>query len=163
MLIYRDATLEDLESVSRFTDFWISGRGKRVKAPGAVDDCFISPSQHKKYICKYRTFLCYDEIQIIGWAVVESSGTLIHLLVHGEFRGKGIGECMMLILKPKFVRSKSDQSSGDPIGFYRSLGYEKVRSVRSRSRLDIDVVRPKRKPNIDVLERSQVGLKAESI
>lgn len=153
MLNYRDATIDDLKSVSRFTDFWLSGRGKRVQAAGAVDDCFISPSQHKKYICKYRTFLCLNEFRILGWAVVEPSGTLIHLIVDGHCRGCGIGRQMMSLLSPKYVRSKLDQSSGNPIGFYKKLGYRKVRTEKSRSRLDIDVVRPKRKPNIDVLER----------
>lgn len=153
MYIYRDATLDDLQSVSRFTDFWLSGRGKRIKALGAVDDCFISPSQHKKYICKYRTFLCFDGLKIICWAVVEPSRTLIHLLVHGDYRGMGIGRDVVKVLSPKYVRSKSDQSSGNPIGFYKRLGYRKVATEKSRSRLDIDSIKPKRKPNIDVLKR----------
>ncbi len=153
MVLYRDATIEDLKAVSRFTDFWLSGRGKRVKAFGAVDDCFISPSQHKKYIRKYRTLLCFDVFWIIGWAVVEPSGTLIHMLVAGNRRGKGIGKKMMRILDPKCVRSKNDQSSGNPIGFYKRLGYCKVTTEKSRSRLDIDVIRPKRKANIDVLTK----------
>lgn len=153
MFEYRIATLDDLKEVSRFTDFWLSGRGKRVKAPGAVDDCFVSPSQHRKYVCKYRTFLCLEELEIIGWAVVEPSDTLIHLLIAGNYRGQGIGRRMMDLLSPKFVRSKSNQSSGDPIGFYENLGYTKVCSVQSWSRLDIDKIKPSRKPNIDILQR----------
>lgn len=151
MLIYRDATIEDLKFVSRFTDFWLSGRGKRVNAPGAVDDYFISPSQHTKYICKYRTFLCIDGDQLLGWAVIEPSGTLINLLVAGNRRGEGIGKAMMILLKPKCVRSKSDQSSGNPVAFYEKLGYHRTRCESSRSRLDIDKIRPKRKSNIDIL------------
>ncbi len=153
MLNFRDATIDDLKAVSRFTDFWLSGRGKRVQAAGAVDDCFISPSQHKKYICKYRTFICLEDLELVGWAVIEPSGTMIHMLVSGRHRGNGIGRQMMKLLSPKLVRSKSNQSTGNPIGFYNRLGYHKVSTVRSRSRLDIDVIRPKRKPNIDVLER----------
>lgn len=153
-LEFRDATIEDLKAVSRFTDFWLSGRGKRLKALGAVDDCFISPSQHKKYICKYRTLICLDEVQLVGWAVIEPSSTLIHLLVAGNFRGQGIGRQMMQILSPKFIRSKSDQSSGNPIAFYKWFGYEIVRTEQSRSRLDIDSIKPNRKPNIDILQRS---------
>jgi len=153
MLNYREATLDDLKGVSRFTDFWLSGRGKRVKASGAVDDCFISPSQHRKYICKYRTFLCLDDAALIGWAVVEPSGTMIHLLVAGNRRGEGIGKSMMGMLCPLCVRSKNDQSSGNPIGFYEKLGFHLLRSERSRSRLDIDEVNPKRTRNIDILTR----------
>ena len=157
MVLYRDATLDDLKDVSRFTDFWLSGRGKRVKAFGAVDDCFISHSQHKKYICKYRTLICLEDLELVGWAVVEPSDTLINMLVAGNYRGQGIGRQMMCLLSPKFVRSKLDQSSGNPTGFYEKLGYTKVKTVKSRSRLDIDIIRPKRKPNIDVLVRSVVG------
>ena len=60
---------------------------------------------------------------------------------------------MILILTPRFVRSKLDQSSVNPIGFCNQLGYRKVRRVRSRSRLDIDAIRPFRKTNIDFMER----------
>ena len=133
MLNYREATEDDSKALRRFTDFWLSGRGKRVKAAGAVDDCFISPSQHKKYICKYRTFLCIDALEIICWAVVEPSGTLIHLLVHGNYRRKGFGRFVVQILSPRYVRSKLDQSSGNPISFYEKLGYRKVRTVKSCS------------------------------
>ncbi len=153
MLIYRNAAIDDLKVVSRFTDYWLSGRGKRLGISGAVDDCFISPSQHKKYICKYRTFLCIGADEIVAWAVVEPSSTLIHLLVAGPWRGFEIGRQMLYLLNPKYVRSKSDQSSGNPRSFYEKLGYQLVRTEKSRSRLDIDVVRPNRKANIDVLER----------
>lgn len=153
MIVYRKGNIDDLKSVSRFTDFWISGRGKRVNEPGAVDDCFISPSQHKKYICKYRTFLCLNGSTIIGWAVVEPSNTLIHLLVAGNRRGEGIGSMLVKLIEPRCIRSKSDQSSGNPESFYLKLGYRKVCSERSRSRLDIDKVKPDRVVNIDVFVR----------
>lgn len=153
MIIYRQAVVDDLKAISRFTDFWLSGRGKRVNAPGAVDDYFISPSQHKKYICKYRTFLCLDELEIIAWAVVEPSGTLISLLVAGNRRGEGIGRAVIELLSPKLVRSKSNQSSGNPRPFYEKMGYKLLRRETSRSRLDIDQVRPKRPRIIDVFSR----------
>lgn len=154
MYKFRNATLDDLKAVSRFTDFWLSGRGKRIGISGAVDDCFISPSQHRKYICKYRTFLCLRDFEVIGWAVVEPSETMIHLLVSGNYRGMGIGKQMMRLLSPKLVRSKLDQSSGNPLGFYQKLGYRKVSTEQSRSRLDIDKIKPNRKSNIDILQRS---------
>lgn len=153
-MLYRDAIIDDLGAVGRFTDFWLSGRGKRVNAPGAVDDCFISVSQHRKYICKYRTFLCLDAFEIVAWSVIEPSGTMIHLLVAGNKRGKGIGKHILKLTSPKLIRSKSDQSSGNPIRFYERLGYRKVDTVKSRSRLDIDLIKPNRKPNIDILEIS---------
>ena len=151
MLVYRDANIDDLKEVSSFTDFWLSGRGKRVNAPGAVDDYFISPSQHKRYVCKYRTFLCLDDDVLVGWSVIEPSGTMINLLVAGNRRGEGIGKAMMNLLKPKYVRSKSDQSSGDPRSFYEKMGYRVLEQVQSRSRFDIEKLRPNRKANVDVL------------
>jgi len=152
MIIYRKATIDDLKAIQDFTDWWLSGRGKAKGAAGAVNDCFISTSQHRKYILKYLTMICIEENKVIAWAVLEPSGTLIHLFVAGNCRGKGIGKNMMNRLSPKQVRSKSNQSSGNPIGFYKKLGYWKMTQVKSRSRFDIDQIKPNRKPIIDVLE-----------
>lgn len=152
MLTYHEAVLGDVKALSRFTDWWLAGRGKAKGVIGAVNDCFISPSQHKKYVVKYRTWLCCDGAQVVGWAVVEPAGTMIHLLVAGNYRGKGIGSRLLKILSPRCIRSKLDQSTGNPEKFYKRFGYRKVKRVRSRSRLDIDKIRPSRNANIDVME-----------
>jgi len=156
MLKIRTAVLDDLPRICNFVDFWLSGRGKRVAAPGAVDDYFVSSGQQRKYIVKYKTWLCMDGLAIICWGVVEPSGTMITLLVAGDRRNEGIGSMMVKHIKPKFVRSKSDQSSGNPIVFYEKLGYIQVDSVKSRSRLDIDKLRPVRAENIDILVRGDL-------
>ena len=158
MLNTRTANIDDLDLVSGFVDWWLSGRGKRHGVVGAVNDYFISKGQHKKYIVRYRTWLCFDQLELIGWAVVEPSGTLIHILIAGPRRGEGIGKMLMKMIAPKLVRSKMDQASGNPIGFYIALGYELVDRVKSESRLDIDKLRPLRKPNIDILRLSSVKL-----
>lgn len=152
MLQIRKASLDDLDLVSCFVDWWLAGRGKSKGVPGATNDYFISKGQHKKYITKYTTWLCFDELEMIGWAVVEPSGTLINMLICGKRRGEGIGRALMDFIKPKYVRSKSDQSSGNPIVFYEKMGYQLVKKVRSQGRLDIDRIRPLRKQNIDILE-----------
>lgn len=152
MLTYRRAVLGDLKELCKFTDWWLAGRGKRQGVTGAVDDCFITPGQHRKYICRYLTWVCCDGYKIVGWAVVERSDTMIHLLVASNYRGKGIGTMLLSYLSPRFIRSKLDQSSGNPIGFYEKLGYRKVATVKSRSRIDIDEICPSRDANIDVLE-----------
>jgi len=154
MLTYRQAVLDDIKALCKFTDWWLSGRGKAKGVPGAVNDCFVSPRQHRKYIRKYSTWVCCHDSYIVGWAVVEHNSTMIHLLVAGDYRGCGIGTRLVKILSPRLIRSKLDQSSGDPIEFYIALGYKKIHCVRSRSRFDIDNVRPKRNDNIDVLEYS---------
>jgi len=152
MLQYRQAVLDDVKALCKFTDWWLSGRGKAEGVPGAVNDCFVSPGQHGKYIVRYKTWICLDDLEIIAWAVVEPSSTMIHLLVSGDYRSNGIGQRLVKILSPRIVRSKLDQSCGDPIGFYNKLGYRKVKRVKSRSRLDIDKICPLRKANIDVME-----------
>jgi len=144
------ATIDDIKRICYFTDFWLAGRGKRIKAPGAVDDYFISPSQHRKYIIKYTTNIAVMNDEIIAWSVVEPSGTMIHLLVAGNHRGHGIGSKMLRFSNPVWVRSKSNQSSGNPASFYESHGYKKTESVTSQGRLDIDRIKPDRKKIIDI-------------
>ncbi len=152
MLNYRQAVLDDVKNLSRFTDWWLAGRGFHQQIHGAVNDCFISPGQHRKYINKYNTWICTSDEDIVGWAVVQHNDIMIHLLVAGDYRGIGIGSKLLRMLSPRFVRSKSDQTSGNPISFYQRAGYRKIDTVQSRSRLDIDVIKPFRKANIDILE-----------
>jgi GNAT superfamily N-acetyltransferase len=154
MLNYRKATIDDVGALSRFTDYWLAGRGKRVNAPGAVDDYFISPSQHLKYVQKYVTWVVLENEAIIAWAVQQADGALIHMLVAGTHRGLGIGSDLLRLINPTYIRSKSNQSSGDPAKFYEQHGYHKVRRVKSRGRIDIDKIKPSRKPIIDILERN---------
>lgn len=148
------ATIQDLNNIRTFTDFWLSGRGLQVKAPGAVNDCFISPSQHKKYIEKYSTYIIKIDGQIIAWSVIQNNGSLIHMLVAGTHRHLGIGSILLNFLKPQKIHSKSDQSSGNPAKFYEKAGYTKIDTVQSKSRLDIDKIRPNRKKNIDIYQHS---------
>jgi len=152
-MIIRKATLEDLTNIRNFTDFWLAGRGKALGVPGAVNDCFLSPSQHKKYIEKYDTWLILELTVIIAWAVIQNDGSLIHFLVAGTHRKKGAGTIFLNFLKPNTIHSKLDQSSGDPGPFYEKHGYKKVDTVKSNSRFDIDKIRPNRKKNIDIYQR----------
>lgn len=146
------ATLKDLKEICFFTDFWLAGRGLKKHAPGAVNDCFISPSQHTKYILRYKTYVIFRKDKIIAWAVIQLDGSLIHLLVSGYHRHEGIGSWIIQRLQPKIVHSKNDQSSGDPAEFYEKLGYTKTATVKSASRLDINKIRPDRKKNIDIYQ-----------
>jgi len=152
-LTIQRATLQDLQRICKFTDYWLAGRGLRFKAPGAVDDYFISPSQHKKYIEKYQTFMAHLAVNMIGWAVIQHDDSMIHFLIAGQYRRQGYGKQFLDFLQPAKIHSKSNQSSGDPAGFYEHLGYEKTDTVKSRSRLDIDKLRPDRKPIIDIYEK----------
>lgn len=150
----RKATLLDLTEIRKFTDFWLSGRGLKQNAPGATNDCFISPSQHEKYILKYQTFLITIDNKIVAWAVIQYDNSLIHLLVAGTHRQKGIGKTLLNTLKPKFIHSKSNQQSGNPAPFYKKNGYKKIESRQSKSRFDINKIRPNRKKIIDIFQRT---------
>ncbi len=144
------ATLNDLYDIIGFTDFWLSGRGLRMNVPGAVNDCFISPSQHRRYIVKYNTYIVRLEGAIIAWAVIHTSNTLIHLLIAAPHRGKGIGSAILKHLAPGRVRSKSNQSSGDPAAFYVKNGYVFSESIKSHLKMGIEKVNPNRQPIIDI-------------
>lgn len=157
MIVYRKARIDDLDPISRFTDWWISGRGKARNVPGAVNDCFITKPQHRKYIQKYETLLAFRGVFIVGWAVKGHNEVLIHLLISGPYRGQGIGKAMISILRPRVIRSKKDQSTGNPIGFYEKLGYMKVRSEQSKASFSIGKSRPTRPKNIDIFVRSDFG------
>lgn len=150
----RPADKGDLNEIRNFVDFWLSGRGKALKVVGAVNECFISPSQHEKYIRIHHTYLAMINTCIIGWAVVQNNGSMIHLLIAGTNRGQGIGRKMMKYIHPPTVRSKLDQATGNPAAFYEKMGYKKVATVKSYSRLDIDKIRPNRKPNIDIFVKA---------
>lgn len=150
--IIRLATIDDLKYICRFGDFWLAGRGKRLNAPGAVDDCFISPSQHKRYIEKYKTYLLISDTMLVGWAVVQTDGSLIHFLISGFRRNEGFGSKLLEHIKPKKIHSKLDQSSGNPGPFYEKHGYHKTSTKKSHSRLDINRIKPNRKKNIDIYE-----------
>jgi len=149
------AKIEDLKEICQFTDFWLAGRGKRLGIEGATNDCFISPSQHKKYIEKYHTWLIKDNDQIIAWSVTQYDGSLIHFLIAGTHRNKGIGSHFLFVLNPKKIHSKSNQQSGNPGPFYENHGYIKTESRQPRSRLDIDKIKPNRKKTIDIYVKTK--------
>lgn len=151
--LIQKATLQDIKRICDFTDFWLAGRGMRFEAPGAVNDYFISPSQHKRYIEKYRTYIVRLDEEIIAWSVIQTDGTMIHLLVSGRYRHIGIGSCILKKLSPKKNHSKSNQSSGNPGSFYESQGYTKTDTIKARRRVDVDKIDPDRKPIIDIYQK----------
>lgn len=126
---YRLAVPSDLDSIVELVDRLLSGR-----------DFFCPRGQHIGYF-KYKTILLtFDSDRLIGWAVRQKNGSLIHLLVEPEYRGQGIGSHLLNVLEPLFVRSKSDQSTGDPYQFYVKHGYEKTTDERIGKHKNIDLL-----------------------
>lgn len=138
-ITYRPASGDDLPKICKFVDFWLAGGAKRLHIPGAGSDYFVPRGQQIGYLKYKTTYLAFFDEHIIGWAVKSKNKTLIHLLVTPEYRGKGIGGHLLKILDPDFVRSKSDQSTGDPLKFYEKHGYEISQAGQGKNK-NIDIL-----------------------
>lgn len=139
IITYRPATASDLPNICKFVDFWLSGGAKRLHIPGGGKDYFVPKGQQIGYLKYKTTYLATFYNEIIGWAVKSKNKTLIHLLVTPEYRGKGIGGHLLKILDPEFVRSKSDQSTGDPRAFYEKHGYTVTEAGQGKNK-NIDIL-----------------------
>jgi GNAT superfamily N-acetyltransferase len=139
---YRKATLDDVPNLCKFTDLWLSRRKKIPGLPRPAGDYFVTPSQHTQKI-KYGTvWLAIDSGCIVGWGAKGRNDSLFYLLVDPRRRGEGIGHRLLKLLDPSTVRSKQDQSSGNPINFYLKNGYELIESSTGK------------KHNIDILKKT---------
>lgn len=139
-IYYRTAVPVDLAIIREFTDFWLSGKGYTAKVPGAGHDFFIPTQRHSDYLKNYTTLLAFDQNKLTGWAVRQRDGTLIHLLVSSFYRGQGIGAHLLKLLTPTTVRSKSDQSTGDPLEFYLKHGFKKTSDQKTGKHQNIDIL-----------------------
>jgi len=139
-ITYRPATLDDLQPIRQFVDFWLSGGAKRLGIPGGGADYFVPTGQQIGYLQYKITYLAIDQNKIIGWAVKSQNDTLIHLLVDASYRGKAVGSTLLKILNPTFVRSKSDQSTGNPLKFYLKAGYQVTESATGKHK-NIDLLK----------------------
>lgn len=138
-ITYRPANGSDLPDICKFVDFWLSGGAKRLKIPGAGADYFVPKGQQIGYLKYKTTYLATYSDSIIGWAVKSKNRTMIHLLIVPDYRGKGIGGHLLEILNPEFIRSKSDQSTGDPVEFYQKHGYEIIHAKEGKHH-NIDIM-----------------------
>ncbi len=136
---YRLANETDLPAIVSFVDFWLKGEGLTDKVPGSAHDYFVPAGRHLKYVTKYTTLLALLENCIIGWAVKTHKGVLIHLLTAGTFRCEGIGSKMLKLMDPETIRSKMDQSAGNPAEFYKKRGYVKSAGPAKGKNQNIEV------------------------
>lgn len=136
---YCEAKVEDLHAIYSFVDFWLSGGGLADGVTGAGHDFFVPLGRHQAYLKKYKVLLAKYGGEIVGWAVKTKKGVLIHLLVAGTFRARGIGGRMLELMQPDLVRSKFDQSAGDPGPFYIKHGFVKQAGERQGKKKNIDI------------------------
>ncbi|MBA7675702.1 hypothetical protein ES703_83939 [subsurface metagenome] len=140
---YRNGVIEDLQAIVAFVDFWLTGGGLADGVTGSAHDFFVPRGRHESYLKKYDVLLALLADEILGWAVKTKKGVLIHLLVAGTFRGQGIGSELLKRMAPNVVRSKFDQSTGDPAVFYLKHGFVKESTSRVGKKRNIDIfVRP---------------------
>lgn len=71
---------------------------------------------HEVYVAEIDTVL-------VGVAITTRGSRLVNALVHPAYRGLGIGRELVRASGATEVRAKIDMSTGDPRGFYRSLGF----------------------------------------
>jgi len=124
----RRAWPDDEPAITNFVDRLLSGI-----------DYFVPRGRQRAFLKKYQVFIAELFGQVVGWSVVDKHGKLIHLLVATEYRGCGIGGRLLEISAPKSIRSKSDQSTGNPIQFYRLHGYTLIASSAGKHR-NIDIL-----------------------
>ncbi len=127
-IIYRRATVLDLDKIQTFVDYWLSGRALRDNLNGG-NDYFVSRGQHKGYLKTCQVLIAIGD-KIVGWGVKGRNDVMIHLLIAGDCRGKGVGTELLKRLNPSVIRSKSDQQTGDPFSFYEKHGYKRVSKVK---------------------------------
>jgi len=121
-IIFRRANLKDFDKIKSFVDYWLSGRGMKNEE-NASDDYFVTKQQHHYYLRHGSTWIAIKNKRIIAWGVKRPNNVLYHLLIDGNCRGMGIGKKMLKLLNPDVIRSKTDQSTGDPSSFYEQCGY----------------------------------------
>lgn len=123
---YRRAQYIDVPDIANFTDFWLKGKAKQDGFTLAGNDYFVPIGRHRDFIRKYIVYLATTGGAIIGWSVVTNKGVLIHLLIASTCRGQGIGKQLVRLSNPILIRSKTDQSTGNPDQFYKKIGYSKT-------------------------------------
>ncbi len=136
---YRTGRESDLPAITAFVDFWLAGRGLADSVPGSAHDYFVPAGRHLKYVTKYTTTIALLENHIIGWSVKTHLGVLIHLLVAGTFRHRGIGSELLLQQDPESIRSKMDQAAGNPAEFYEKLGYTQTHMPAQGKKQNIEL------------------------
>jgi len=121
-LIYRKITEDDIPKILAFTDIFLR-RDYLVRKPELIVKIKIG-----------EMIGVFDKKKLIAWGSMGKNKRLWNLLVHPKYRGKKIGENIVMKLKPDYIRSKMDQSTGDPTKFYEKIGYKIIQEKIGRKK-----------------------------
>ena len=113
-LTVRPASRRDLVPLGFFFDTAL--RKDYFIRRGQLEELLRGP-HHQVYIAEIDRVL-------VGAAVTTRGSRLVNALVHPAYRGLGIGRELVQASGATEVRAKLDMSTGDPRGFYRTLGFE---------------------------------------
>lgn len=120
----RPAVSSETDEVALLFDRFLDGRGFIPK--GIIRN--LVDKQNYVYVVRYAG-------KIIAVAIGRRGGTLWNLLVHPDFRSKGLGEALVRFLDPEKIRVKwtAKRPVSDPTGFYEKLGYRFTEYVVPRN------------------------------
>lgn len=107
------------EIVELFDKFLTNGRGF---IPRGIIQNLINK---KRYV-----YVLEEKNKIVAVAIGRPGGTLWNLLVHPDFRRKGLGTAIVKFLNPRKIRVKwtgfKNSETEDPTGFFEKFGYRSV-------------------------------------
>lgn len=92
---------------------------------------------------RHQVYIAEIDFVLVGVAVLTRGARLVNALVHPAYRGLGIGRALIEATGATEVRAKIDMSTGDPRGFYESLGF---RAVERNARGNIELMRRPPRP-----------------
>ena len=128
-LIYRKMIETDIPKVLAFVDIFLR------------KSWFV----RRKYCFDHmnESWVVLDGEKLVGWIFIggeKVEKTLYNLIIHPKYRGRNIGGTLIEKLKPKIIRSKTDQATGDPTEFYKKMGYE-VTEMKQGRKKKINIMR----------------------
>lgn len=126
-LLVRPAVPCDFEPLSFFFDTAL--RKDYFVRRGQLKDILSGP-HHQVYVAEIDAVL-------VGVAITTRNCRLVNALVHPAYRGLGIGRALIEVSGATEVRVKRDMSTGDPIDFYRSLGFNSTGEFNSKGNIEL--------------------------
>ena len=85
----------------------------------------------------HRVFIAEIDAVLVGVAITTSGSRLVNALVHPAYRGLGIGKELVSCSGATEVRAKLDMSTGDPRGFYRSMGFVSTGERNEKGNIEV--------------------------